>query len=109
MRQFPNFWFERKTCLCSCRAPSKGPGESAPAHGHYAGDAAATEAAGQSVLRGPPSTPSQSPIGRVGQRPVTPPEAQPSGHVSTAGLETSVVGDFFSDELRGYRLIKGAR
>ena len=40
---------------------------------------------------------------------MTPPEAQPSGHVSTAGLETSVVGDFFSDELRGYRLIKGAR
>ena len=61
--------------------------------------------------RGPPSTPSQSPIGRGVQRMTIPASTGQAsgGQASTGGLEASVVGDFFSDELRGYRLIKGAR
>ena len=65
------------------------------------------------VARPPPSTPSQSPINLTGSRyadripPDTPQEARdraPGGDAST-----SVVGDFFEDELRGYRLLKAAR
>eukprot|EP00435_Cladocopium_sp_Y103_P026016 s60_g6.t1 len=63
------------------------------------------------VQRGPPSTPSQSPIGRGAPRTAT--ETEPSaGHATSAGnvqQQQMGVTDFFGDELRGYRLSKGSR
>ena len=51
--------------------------------------------------RGPPSTPSQSPTGAA---------SRPVGASQRASQEPqqSVVKDFFEDELRGYRVLKGA-
>ena len=77
---------------------------------------AATVSGSAEGQRGPPSTPSQSPIGRSAPRPAANAEDPSAGHATTAGQATSagtaqamVANDFFGDELRGYRLIKGSR
>eukprot|EP00435_Cladocopium_sp_Y103_P026365 s1426_g6.t1 len=49
--------------------------------------------------RGPPSTPSQSPTGAAPAARVPVPPQEP---------QQSMVKDFFEDELRGYRVLKGA-
>eukprot|EP00435_Cladocopium_sp_Y103_P013825 s669_g3.t1 len=63
--------------------------------------------------RGPPSTPSRSVIGQAADDPGSPSSPKASGaqaKTSTAtGISPEGTNDFFSDELRGYRLLKAAR
>ena len=58
------------------------------------------------VQRGPPSTPSQSPMAGVTQVSARPSTPTPVAEPRPKGPE---LRDFFEDELRGYRLLKASR
>ena len=57
-------------------------------------------------MRGPPTTPSQSPV--AGALPVPPRREEAQASTAAPATQSPALRDFFEDELRGFRLLKGA-